>query len=236
MKRHILDALLAARAARTPAALVTDTATGAQVLVTPDGDEGDLTLSPDERQAVHGRLNGETGGVLEPEPGQDARPLFIDIHAPPPRLVVVGAVHIAQHLVPMAAMTGYDVVVVDPREAFASPERFGGVTLTHEWPDEALEALHLDARTAVVTLTHDPKLDDPALHIALRSPVFYVGALGSRKTHGKRVERLERHGFSAAEIGRIHAPVGMNIGARSPAEIALSILAQVTAVRRGAMP
>lgn len=169
-------------------------------------------------------------------PGQDARPLFIDIHAPPPRLVVVGAVHIAQHLVPMAAMTGYDVVVVDPREAFASPERFGGVTLTHEWPDEALEALHLDARTAVVTLTHDPKLDDPALHIALRSPVFYVGALGSRKTHGKRVERLERHGFSAAEIGRIHAPVGMNIGARSPAEIALSILAQVTAVRRGAMP
>ncbi|EKV31759.1 Carbon monoxide dehydrogenase F protein [Caenispirillum salinarum AK4] len=236
MKRHILDALLAAKAARTPAALVTDTATGAQVLVTPDADEGDLTLSPDERTAVRARMNGDAGGVLEAEPGADARPLFVDVHAPPPRLVVVGAVHIAQHLVPMAVMTGYDVVVVDPREAFASPGRFSGVTLTHDWPDEALEAMNLDDRTAVVTLTHDPKLDDPALHVALRSPVFYVGSLGSRKTHGQRVGRLERHGFSDAEIGRIHAPVGLNIGARSPAEIALSILAQVTAVRRGTTP
>lgn len=234
MKRHILDALLAAKAARTPAALVTDTATGAQALVTPDADEGDLRLSTDERRAALARLASDSGGVLEPGDGQDLRPLFVDVHAPPPRLVVVGAVHIAQHLVPMAVMTGYDVVVVDPREAFASPDRFGGVTLSHDWPDEALELLRLDARTAVVTLTHDPKLDDPALHVALRSPAFYIGSLGSRKTHGKRVERLERHGFSDAEIGRIHAPVGLNIGARSPAEIALSVLAQVTAVRRGA--
>lgn len=236
MKRHILDALLAAKAVRTPAALVTDTATGAQVLVTPDADEGDLTLTPEERVAVHARMNGDAAGILEAEAGENARPLFVDVHAPPLRLVVVGAVHIAQHLVPIAVMTGYDVVVVDPREAFASPERFGGVTLTHDWPDEALEALHLDGRTAVVTLTHDPKLDDPALHTALRSPVFYIGSLGSRKTHARRVERLERHGFSDAEISRIHAPVGLNIGARSPAEIALSILAQVTAVRRGATP
>lgn len=234
MKRHILDALLAAKAARTPAALVTDTATGAQALVTPDADEGDLRLSADEHRAALARLASDSGGVLEPGDGQDLRPLFVDVHAPPPRLVVVGAVHIAQHLVPMAVMTGYDVVVVDPREAFASPDRFGGVTLSHDWPDEALELLRLDARTAVVTLTHDPKLDDPALHVALRSPAFYIGSLGSRKTHGKRVERLERHGFSDAEIGRIHAPVGLNIGARSPAEIALSILGQVTAVRRGA--
>lgn len=233
MKRSLLDALLSARAARTPAAVATDMETGAQILVTRDGESGDLTLSAAEHQAVHVLLQGEAGGVLDA--GPDQRPLFVDVHAPPPRLVIVGAVHIAQHLVPLAVMTGYDVVVVDPREAFATPQRFGGVTVTHDWPDEALEALRLDARTAVVTLTHDPKLDDPALHVALRSPVFYIGSLGSRKTHGKRVERLERHGFSDGEIGRIHAPVGLPIGARSPAEIALAILAQVTAVRRGAV-
>lgn len=234
MKRALLDALLAAKALRVPAAVVTDTASGAQVLVEPDGESGDLTLTGAERQAVHALLHQEAGGALEPAEG--VRPLFVDVHAPPPRLVVVGAVHIAQHLVPMAVMTGYDVVVVDPREAFATPERFVGVTVTHDWPDEALEALRLDPRTAVVTLTHDPKLDDPALRIALRSPVFYVGSLGSRKTHAKRVARLEAAGLSAGEIGRIHAPVGLAIGARSPAEIAVSILAQVTAVRRGAVP
>lgn len=234
MKRALLDALLAAKALRVPAAVVTETATGAQALVEPDGESGDLALSGAERQAVHALLHDETGGTLEP--AADVRPLFVDVHAPPPRLVIVGAVHIAQHLVPMAVMTGYDVVVVDPREAFATPERFAGVTVTHDWPDEALEDLRLDARTAVVTLTHDPKLDDPALRIALRSPVFYIGSLGSRKTHAKRVERLEKAGLSAGEIGRIHAPVGLAIGARSPAEIAVSILAQVTAVRRGAQP
>lgn len=234
MKRTLLDALLSAKALRVPAAVVTDTATGAQALVEPDGESGDLSLSGPERQAVHALLHGEAGGTLEP--GDAVRPLFVDVHSPPPRLVVVGAVHIAQHLVPMAVMTGYDVVVVDPREAFATPERFAGVTVTHDWPDEALEDLRLDARTAVVTLTHDPKLDDPALRMALRSPVFYIGALGSRKTHAKRVERLEAAGLSAGEIARLHAPVGLAIGARSPAEIAVSILAQVTAVRRGATP
>lgn len=234
MKRALLDALLAARALRMPAAVVTDTASGAQALVEPEGESGDLALTGAERQAVRARLHDDTGGMLDA--AEDVRPLFVDVHAPPPRLVIVGAVHIAQSLIPMAVMTGYDVVVVDPREAFATPERFAGVTLTHDWPDEALEALRPDARTAIVTLTHDPKLDDPALRIALRSPAFYVGALGSRKTHAKRVERLEAAGLSAGEIGRLHAPVGLAIGARSPAEIAVSILAQITAVRRGAQP
>ncbi len=141
---------------------------------------------------------------------------------------MVGAVHIAQALVPMARLAGYDLAVVDPREAFASAERFPGTQLSHDWPDAALEAFGLDARTAVVTLTHDPKLDDPAIAAALRSPVFYLGCLGSSRTHAKRIERLRDAGFSDADIARIHAPVGADIGAKAPAEIAVAILAQIT--------
>ena len=153
---------------------------------------------------------------------------FLGTHNPPLRMVVVGAVHIAQALVPMAEIAGYDVTVIDPRDAFASAARFPGRTLSHEWPDVALAEVGLDPRVAVVTLTHDPKLDDPAIEAALRAPVFYLGCLGSPRTHAKRVERLRAKGFSDAEIGRIHAPIGADIGAKSPAEIAISILAQVT--------
>ena len=157
---------------------------------------------------------------------------FVAIHNPPLRLLVVGAVHIAQALVPMARIAGYDPVLIDPRAAFGSAARFPGETILDDWPDEALAKLGLDARTALVLLTHDPKLDDPALEAALRSEVFYIGALGSTRTHAKRVTRLTEAGFTEAEIARIHAPVGLDIGAASPAEIAVSVLAQMVRVLR----
>jgi xanthine dehydrogenase accessory factor len=153
---------------------------------------------------------------------------FIGVHNPPLRLAVVGAVHIAQPLMAMAREAGYDATLIDPRAAFASEARFPGERLSHDWPDAALEAHGLDARTAVVTLTHDPKLDDPAIERALRSDIFYLGCLGSTRTHAKRVARLTERGFTEAEIARIHAPVGLDIGAKSPAEIALSVLAEIT--------
>ena len=161
--------------------------------------------------------------------GQD---WFVQPFNPPLRLVIVGAVHIGQYLANYALSCGYDVVVVDPRQAFASEARFPGVTLVTEWPDYALELLAPDARTALVTLTHDPKLDDPALQAALRSPVFYIGALGSRRTQAARVERLREAGLEEAEIARLKAPVGLDIGARSPAEIAVSIMAEITSELR----
>ena len=159
---------------------------------------------------------------------------FVEPRNPPLRLIVVGAVHIAQGLVPMAQALGFAVTVVDPRRAWATADRFPGITLVHEWTDDAVQALAPDARTAVVTLTHDPKLDDPALETALRSPAFYIGALGSRRTHGKRVARLTEAGFTAEQIARIKAPVGLDIEAVTATEIALSIIAEVVAVRRGA--
>lgn len=154
--------------------------------------------------------------------------VFVQPVNPALRMLIVGAVHIAQYLAPMASSAGYDVTVVDPRSAFATPERFPGCAISHEWPDEALAKIGLDARAAVVTLTHDPKLDDPALLAALSSEAFYIGSLGSRRTHGKRLERLRDHGVAVDALARIHGPVGLDIGARSPAEIAVSILAQVT--------
>jgi xanthine dehydrogenase accessory factor len=156
------------------------------------------------------------------------------VHNPALRLIVVGAVHIAQPLLIMARACGYAPVLIDPRESFGAVARFPGETILHDWPDEALAALAPDSRTAIVTLTHDAKLDDPAIRAALASPVFYLGCLGSTRTHAKRVERLTAAGFSDTQIARIHAPVGLNIGAKSPAEIAVSIMAQMTAVLRGA--
>ncbi len=153
---------------------------------------------------------------------------FINIHNPPLRMVIVGAAHIAQPLVQMARLAGFEPVLVDPREAFASNLRFPGETLIHDWPDEALEQIKLDTRTAVVTLSHDPKIDDPAIAVALKSPVFYLGCLGSTRTHAKRVVRLKKTGFTDVEIARIHAPVGLDIGAKIPAEIAIAIMAQIT--------
>ena len=161
--------------------------------------------------------------------------VFVSIHNPPLRLVIVGAVHIAQALVPMARIAGYDPFIVDPRGAFGSEARFPGENLLADWPDEALAKIGLDIRTAVVLLTHDPKLDDPALHLALKSQCFYIGALGSKRTHAARVARLEKAGFDSAAIARIHGPVGLDIGASGPPEIAVSILAEMTKVlRRGA--
>jgi xanthine dehydrogenase accessory factor len=159
---------------------------------------------------------------------------FLHVHNPPPRLIVVGAVHIAQALVPMALPLGFGVTIVDPRRAFASDERFPGVAVSTDWPDEALDALRPDLRSAVVTLTHDPKLDDPALDRALRSPAHYIGALGSRRTHTARLARLAALGHDAAALARIRGPVGLAIGAVTAPEIALSILAEIVAARRGA--
>jgi xanthine dehydrogenase accessory factor len=210
----VLADLVAARATRRAVALVTDMGSWAHALADGTGDG-----------AVQARFRSDRSGLEE-----DGR--FIAVHNPPLRMIVVGAVHIAQPLLLMARACGYDPVLIDPRDAFGSAARFPGETIVADWPDEAMAALAPDARTAVVTLTHDPKLDDPAIRIALGSPVFYLGCLGSTRTHAKRVERLQAEGFDAAAIARIHAPVGLNIGAKSPAEIAVSILAQVTQVLR----
>jgi xanthine dehydrogenase accessory factor len=172
----------------------------------------------------------DASGVWEAPGG----PVFLRVYAPPARLVVVGAVHVAQPLAAMARAAGLAVVVVDPREAFATEERFPGVRLLRSWPDEALEVLAPDRRTAVVTLTHDPKLDDPGLSAALRSPAFYVGALGSRRTHARRLDRLRESGLGEDALRRIHGPVGLDVGARTPGEIAVSILAEVVATLRSA--
>ena len=174
--------------------------------------------------ALDARFRADQSGVA----GED----FIVLHNPPLRMVIVGAVHIAQHLVAMARACGYDLLLVDPREAFGSAARFPGEVISHDWPDAALKTFGLDARTAVVTLTHDPKLDDPAIGAALASPAFYIGCLGSSRTQAQRLARLTEAGFSAEDLARLHAPVGLNIGARSPAEIALSVMAQITQVLR----
>ena len=230
MKRALLDILLAERAAKHPVALVTEIPGGAQALVTEDTLEGDLALDEAALAEIRPMLRRDKSGMIEIE----SRRLFVQSNSPPPRLLIVGAVHIAQALAPMASLAGYGVTVIDPRRAFATDSRFPGIDMRGDWPDEAMAELAPDRRTAVVTLTHDPKLDDPALQTALRSPAFYIGALGSKKTHAARQGRLARAGFSPEEIARINGPVGLSIGALSPAEIAVSILAQITAVRRAA--
>ena len=224
MKSEILDDVLAAREAKKPAALVTDLSDGAQALMVDGKVKGDLDLTDAMLDGVRKALAKDGSSTII----ADDRKLFIHVFTPAKRLVVVGAVHISQALAPMAALAGYAVTIVDPRSAFAMDWRFPGVTLTHDWPDEALEALRPDRRTAVITLTHDPKLDDPALKLALQSDAFYIGALGSMRTNAKRLERLGADGISAAELARIHGPVGLDIGAISPAEIAIAILAEMT--------
>jgi xanthine dehydrogenase accessory factor len=190
-----------------------------------EGATGDLRLSAQELENVRARIAADHSGLIEGD-------LFVRVYAPPLRMIIVGAVHIAKALAPIAALSGFEVIVVDPREAFAKSEQMAGVTARIAWPDEALAELKPDARTAVVTLTHDPKLDDPALMSALRSQAFYIGALGSRKTHAKRLERLKEAGFSDPEIARVHGPVGLDINALTPAEIAVSIVAQIIDVLR----
>jgi xanthine dehydrogenase accessory factor len=229
MKSDILDRLLKARAAKAPLALATDLKTGKQALLEGSVASGDLAPSRAALDAIQRALLDDKSGMVETPEG----PLFVQVFNPPLRMTIVGAVHIAQALVPMAALAGYDVTVVDPRRAFATDERFPNTHVTTEWPDEALEKIKPDRRTAIVTLTHDPKLDDPALQVALKSEAFYIAALGSRKTHAARLKRLTEAGFDDAALARIHGPAGLSIGALSPAEIALSILAEATAVLHG---
>ena len=212
MPEDVLADLVAARSARRPVAYVTGTNLKPR-----------LTLEGYEERFRMDRSGFEEDGET-----------FVAIHNPPLRLIVVGAVHIAQALVPMARVAGYDPVLIDPRDSFGSQTRFPGETIVHDWSDEGVRAYGLDTRTALVLLTHDPKLDDPALEAALGSDVFYIGALGSTRTHAKRVARLEEKGFTADQIARVHGPVGLDIGAAGPAEIAVSILGEMTRVlRRG---
>ena len=222
MTPELLARLQSARAASVPVALATQLPGGLQALLPEVG------CSPALQDAAARVLASDRSATVT----VDGASWFIQAYNPPPRLIIVGAVHIAQAMAPMAVQLGYGVTVIDPRGAFASAERFPGVALSTDWPDEALDTLAPDSRTAIVTLTHDPKLDDPALDRALRSQAFYVGSLGSRKTHAARLERLRALGHDDAALARIHGPVGLNLGAVTAAEIALSALAQIVAVRR----
>jgi xanthine dehydrogenase accessory factor len=220
VKLDVLAALNAERAARRAAIVVTDVASGAERLV-----KADAVASDPLKEVLKERLRTAKSGMAETPEGR----LFLTVHVPPPRLVITGAVHISQALAPIARVVGYDVTIVDPRTAFASIERFPDVKVIAEWPDTALPPLNIDRYTAFVALTHDPKIDDPALTHALARNCFYIGALGSKKTHARRVERLKAQGIDDAAISSIHAPIGLGIGAVSPPEIAVAIMAQITA-------
>jgi xanthine dehydrogenase accessory factor len=230
MKRGFLEDILAAERDRRSVALATDLASGRQLLVDAASAEGELELDAVSLAAVGDALRSDRNTTLETPFGR----LFVEVFSPPRRCFVIGAVHIAQPLVQMLKLADYGVIVIDPRGSFATEARFPDVELTQEWPDEGLERLQPDHRSAVVTLTHDPKLDDPALAVALRSGCFYIGALGSRRTHAARCSRLIEMGFTASDLARIHGPIGLAIGAVSPAEVAVSIVAQMTQIlRRG---
>lgn len=211
------------RAARRPVFVVTDVVSGEQRLVK----AADLANDP-LRNELAKQLRMGKSAMIE----VDGRKLFVNVYAPTARMVIIGAVHISQALAPLARSLGYDVTVVDPRTAFASPERFPDVPLIAEWPDVALPPLKVDHYTAFVAVTHDPKIDDPALLHAFERDCFYIGALGSRKTHAKRADRLKAQGATDANIASIHAPIGLAIGAISPGEVAVAIMAQITAQLR----
>jgi xanthine dehydrogenase accessory factor len=219
VKIEILKALNTERAARRAAVVVTHQESGEQRLVTQD-----MIASDPLKDLLEAHLRSGKSGMEETAEGK----MFLTVHVPPIKLIAIGAVHISQALAPIAALLGYDVTIVDPRTAFASPERFPGVKVIAEWPDTALPPLGIDRYTAFVALTHDPKVDDPALLHALERECFYIGALGSRKTHGRRLERLKRQGASEEALARIHAPIGLPIGAISPPEIAVAIMGEIT--------
>jgi xanthine dehydrogenase accessory factor len=223
MKIEILRELNAERAARRPVIIVTDTTGGEQRLVKAK----DIAADPLRAELSKQLRMGKSGNIEVA-----GKKLFLNVYAPTAKLVIVGAVHISQALAPLARALDYDVTIVDPRTAFASPERFPDVPLIAEWPDVALPPLNIDHYTAFVAVTHDPKIDDPALLHAFAKDCFYIGALGSRKTHAKRAERLRAQGASETDIARIRAPIGLDIGAVSPSEIAVSIMAEITAVLR----
>ncbi len=223
MKLDLLTTLNAERAARRAAIVMTDVASGNGRLVK----AAEVAKDPLQSILAERLRTGKSGMVDSPE-GR----VFLTVYVPAPQLVITGAVHISQTLAPIGKLLGYDVTIVDPRTAFASIERFPDVKVIAEWPDKALPPLGIDHYTAFVALTHDPKIDDPALIHALSRDCFYIGALGSKKTHGRRVARLKEQGLSDADIARIHAPIGLEIGAISPAEIAVAITAEITARRR----
>ncbi|MXW91715.1 MAG: xanthine dehydrogenase [Rhodospirillaceae bacterium] len=229
MDRVLIDRLAAARKEHRPVVVATDLASGEKTWIEGGSAAGPVRVDDAVLAAADTAQRDDRSRTIETG---DGRRLFLHVFNPPLRLLIVGAVHIAQSLAPIAALAGYAVTVIDPRGSFATSDRFPGVVLTGDWPDEALAALRPDARTAIVTLTHDPKLDDPALHSALRSDCFYIGSLGSRRTHASRVERLNRAGFGSDEIARIHGPIGLDIGASSPAEIALAIMGEITVALR----
>lgn len=223
MKLATLTEVNTERAARRPVIVITDVGNGEQRIVK----AADIAADPLHAELDKHLRMGKSGAIEA-----DGRKLFLNVYAPTAKLVIVGAVHISQALAPLARSLGYDVTVVDPRTAFASPERFPDVPLVAEWPDVALPPLNVDHYTAFVAVTHDPKIDDPALLHAFERNCFYIGALGSRKTHAKRADRLKAQGASDADVARIHAPIGLNIGAVSPSEIAVAIMAEITAQLR----
>ena len=223
MKLDVLHALNTERAARRAVVVVTEVASGTQRLVK----AADVANDP-LKNILEKRLRMAKSGMEETPQGR----AFLTVYVPSPRLVITGAVHISQTLAPIGQLLGYDVTIVDPRTAFASIERFPDVKVIAEWPDVALPPLGIDHYTAFVALTHDPKIDDPALKHALERNCFYIGALGSKKTHSKRVDRLKQAGLTETDIARIHAPIGLDIEAISPAEIAVAIMGEITQVLR----
>lgn len=228
MKRELLHALIAARRGNEPAVLVCELTSGRQYVLTRRESFGDIDdFDPVVRDAARAAL--ELDGARTIEAGGER--YLVQTLAAAARMVVIGAVHIAQSLIPMAAHIGYDVVLIEPRTAFANSERFPDIHVDNRWPDEAMSDLELDFRTAVVTLSHDPKIDEPALRAAMDSDAFYIGALGSKGNHAKRLERLAALGYSREKLSRIHGPIGLPLGGRSPAEIAVAILAQVIQTR-----
>ena len=223
MRLDVLKAMNSARAERRAGAIVTRLADGEQRFVAAER----IAADPLGLQLEAALSMGKSAAVSVE--GED---YFLTVQAPAPRLTLIGAVHISQALAPIARIAGLDVSIIDPRTAFATPDRFPDTPISAKWPDEALAEAPLDRYTAICLLTHDPKIDDPALAIALRADCFYIGALGSRKTHAKRVERMRARGFDEAALARIHAPIGLDIGAVSPAEIAVSIIGEIIAALR----
>jgi xanthine dehydrogenase accessory factor len=224
MRADWLKPLNEERAARRACALVTDLASGEERLVRAADFAGDPLAD-----ILTQKLRRRQSGVAE----HQGKELFVAIYAPPLRLIAVGAVHVSQALAPIAKLSGFDMIIIDPRTAFATPERFPDVELLAAWPQDALPSLRLDRSTAVALLTHEPRIDDEGLVLALRADCFYIGALGSKKTHAKRLERLRAEGFGEAELARIHAPIGLDIGAASPAEIAVSIVGEIISAAHG---
>lgn len=225
MIRELAEHIVTARAERKPVALLTWLHSGAQRIVLP----GSSIEEPELTNALADAFRLDRSGTVETADGE----LFIRVFNPPLRLVVIGAVHAAQYLAPIAKMMGHDVTIIDPREAFATADRFPDAHIITEWPEDGLPLVGIDGRTAIIALTHDSKIDDIAIRMGLEQGAFYVGALGSKRTHAQRVERLKAVGMSEADLARLHAPIGLDIGAQGPAEIAVSVMAELIAVLRG---